>query len=78
MQGLATLEYGLEYMGDFHRLVMTPAMERNALAIAHATCQHTVACTFGAVSTGKTGIIRVGHAQHERVACQACRHLHHI
>ena len=59
LQGIATFQYGSEYMGDFQRLVLTPTIERHALAITTATFMRKAACTFGAVSTGKTGIIKV-------------------
>lgn len=51
--------YGSEYMGDVHRLVITPAVERDMQALTHATFMHSVGCTTGAISSGKTAVIQV-------------------
>ena len=59
LQGTATFLYGSEYMGDFQPLVLTPEIERQVTALTAATYMHAVPCTSGAVSTGKTGIIKV-------------------
>ncbi|KAK9814943.1 hypothetical protein WJX73_002724 [Symbiochloris irregularis] len=57
-QGIATFVYGSEYMGDVHRLVITPAVERDMQALTHATFMHSVGCTTGAISSGKTAVIQ--------------------
>ena len=76
MQGIATFEYGSEYMGDFQRLVLTPAIEKHVVAVTAATFMHAAACTSGAVSTGKTGIIKVNCVPHHLCKCRVAWYTH--
>lgn len=58
-QGLATFLYGSEYLGDFMRLVITPFLNRRMMALTTSMSMNAIGCISGAVSTGKTSIVKV-------------------
>lgn len=55
---MSTFTYGSEYLGDISRLVITSMLEHAAMAVTTAISMNTMATVSGAVSTGKTGIIK--------------------